>query len=75
MWVTDVELRYSPAHWQFALGADNVLDKYPTPEPAGPRPASLGGYYPVINYFLPFSVLSPSGFSGRYLYGRLSYRF
>lgn len=75
VWVTDVELRYSPAHWQLALGADNVLDKYPTHEPTGPRPASVGGYYAVNNYFLPFSGFSPSGFSGRYLYGRVSYRY
>jgi iron complex outermembrane receptor protein len=71
----DLELRYSPAAGQLALGAKNVFDKYPTSEPTGARPASLGGYYDVTNYFIPFSVLSPFGFSGRYLYGRLSYRF
>jgi iron complex outermembrane receptor protein len=74
-WVMDLELRYSRAGWQLALGAENMLDKYPTSEPTGARPASLGGYYDVTNYFIPFSVLSPFGFSGRYLYGRLGYRF
>ena len=74
-WVTDLELRYSPGAWRLALGAENVFDKYPTPEPTGARPANLGGYYDVTNYFIPFSVLSPFGFNGRYLYGRLGYRF
>jgi iron complex outermembrane recepter protein len=57
------------------MGAENVFDHYPTSEPTGARPASLGGYYDVNNYFVPYSVLSPFGFSGRYLYGRMSYRF
>jgi iron complex outermembrane receptor protein len=74
-WVADVELRYSPADWQFALGAQNLFDKYPTVQPTGARPPSLGGYYDVNNYVVPFSVLSPFGFSGRYLYGRMSFRF
>ena len=74
-WVTDVELRYTRAGWRFALGAQNILDQYPTAEPTGARPKSLGGYYDVNNYFVPFSVLSPFGFSGRYLYGRMSYKF
>ena len=74
-WVTDVELRYRRAAWQLALGAQNVFDTYPTTEPMGARPKSLGGYYDVNNYFIPFSVLSPFGFSGRFLYGRMSYKF
>ena len=74
-WVTDVELRFARAGWRLALGAQNVLDQYPTSEPTGARPGSPGGYYNVINYFIPFSVLSPFGFSGRFLYGRLSYQF
>jgi iron complex outermembrane receptor protein len=74
-WVTDVELRYTRAAWRFALGAQNVFDQYPTAEGTGPRPRSLGGYYDANNYFIPFSVLSPFGFSGRFLYGRMSYRF
>lgn len=74
-WVTDVELRYTRAGWGLALGAQNVFDKYPTTEPTGARPIKLGGYYDVINYFVPFSVLSPFGFNGRFLYARMSYKF
>lgn len=66
--VTDVELRYRRSAWQLALGAQNVFDKYPTLEPT----RTLAD---VTNYFIPFSVLSPFGFSGRYLYGRMSYKF
>jgi iron complex outermembrane receptor protein len=74
-WVTDVELRYTRASWRLALGAQNVFDQYPTVQPTGARPISLGGYYNVVNYFAPFSVLSPFGFNGRFLYARMSYKF
>jgi iron complex outermembrane receptor protein len=74
-WVTDVELRYTCAPWRLALGAQNLFDQYPTAEPTGARPKSLGGYYDVDNYFVPFSVLSPFGFNGRFLYARMSYKF
>lgn len=74
-WVTDLELRYSRASWHVALGAQNVFDTYPTSQPTGVRPKTGGEYYAVNNYFVPFSVLSPFGFRGRYLYGRMSYEF
>jgi iron complex outermembrane receptor protein len=74
-WVTDVELRYTRAAWRLALGAQNVFDQYPTVQPTGARPISLGGYYDLVNYFAPFSVLSPFGFEGRFLYARMSYQF
>lgn len=74
-WVTDLELRYQLGGLQLAAGSDNVLDKYPTAGPTGVRPASAGGNYTVNNYILPFSGFSPFGFSGRFIYGRASYRF
>jgi iron complex outermembrane receptor protein len=74
-WVTDLEMRYDLRHMQIALGADNVFDEYPTHFPVGPRPAELGGNYSVNNYILPFSGFSPFGFSGRFVYGRLTYRY
>ena len=47
------------------VGADDLLDKYPTPtQPAANTTGALG-----------FSRYSPFGFSGRYLYGRLGYRW
>jgi iron complex outermembrane receptor protein len=48
-----------------AIGADNVTDEYPDPNP------------PVVNSTgtTSFSNYSPFGRSGRFVYGRLSYRF
>jgi iron complex outermembrane receptor protein len=74
-WLTDLELRYNASSYQLALGADNVFDEYPTAAPVGVRPADLGGNYTVNNYILPFSGFSPFGFSGRFIYGRATYRF
>jgi iron complex outermembrane receptor protein len=74
-WLTDLELRYDMRHMQIALGADNVFDEYPTVAPVGQRPAALGGNYTVNNYILPFSGFSPFGFSGRFVYGRATFRF
>ena len=49
-----------------ALGAENLLDEYPDANPAGcaTRPARTS-----------FSNYSPFGRSGRFVYGRLSYKF
>ena len=74
-WVMDLELRYDAKHFQIAAGAENLLDEYPTHMPSGVRPAELGGNYTVNNYILPYSGFSPFGFSGRFVYGRASYRF
>lgn len=74
-WLTDLELRYNASSYQLAIGADNVFDEYPTAAPMGVRPAEFGGNYTVNNYILPFSGFSPFGFSGRFIYGRATYRF
>ncbi|HST36199.1 MAG TPA: TonB-dependent receptor [Allosphingosinicella sp.] len=75
-WITDVELRYRPIeHLEFAIGANNVFDVYPDRSPFGARPASIGGVYPINQYYLPYSGFSPFGFNGRFLYGRVSFDF
>ena len=74
-WITDVELRWKPGRFELALGANNVFDVYPDRSPFGPRPASIGGFYPVNQEFIPFSIFSPFGFNGRYLYGRVAVNF
>jgi iron complex outermembrane receptor protein len=75
-WITDVELRWKPG-WgaEFALGADNLFDVYPDRSPFGPRPTAIGGVYPVNQIYIPYSIFSPFGFNGRYLYGRVSVTF
>ena len=68
-WITDVEVRVKPIKGiELALGADNVFDVYPTRSPAG-------GAFGTNAYFLPYSSLSPFGFNGRYLYGRVAFDF
>jgi iron complex outermembrane receptor protein len=75
-WITDLELRYKPMNKvEVALGADNLFDVYPDRSPFGPRPASIGGVYPANQTYIPYSIFSPFGFNGRYLYGRVAVNF
>jgi iron complex outermembrane receptor protein len=76
-WITDIELRFKAFDTlQLAIGADNVFDIYPDRSPIGARPASEGGgFYPINQYYLPFSGFSPFGFNGRFLYARASVNF
>jgi len=75
-WISDVELRYKPASLvELAIGANNLFDVYPDRSPFGPRPASVGGLYPINQQFIPYSIFSPFGFNGRFLYGRVSVNF
>ncbi|MEL0250656.1 MAG: TonB-dependent receptor [Novosphingobium sp.] len=75
-WITDLELQAKPTErLTFAIGADNLFDVYPTRSPFGPRPASVGGSYPANQQYIPFSIFSPFGFNGRYLYARASVTF
>lgn len=63
--LVDLELRSTVGGLTLALGADDLLDKYPTEtRPAANTTGALG-----------FSRYSPFGFSGRFLYGRLGYRW
>ncbi len=75
-WITDLELRYKAFHRvELAIGADNVFDVYPDRSPFGPRPAAVGGVFPPNQIYIPFSIFSPFGFNGRYLYGRVAMNF
>ncbi|HWH16944.1 MAG TPA: hypothetical protein VNT77_01195, partial [Allosphingosinicella sp.] len=76
-WITDLELRYKAFdRLELAIGANNLLDVYPDRSPFGPRPASAGGgFYPANQEYIPFSIFSPFGFNGRFLYGRIGVEF
>jgi iron complex outermembrane receptor protein len=75
-WITDLELRYKAFdRLELAIGANNLFDVYPTRSPFGPRPAAVGGVYPINQEFIPFSIFSPFGFNGRFVYGRASVEF
>jgi iron complex outermembrane recepter protein len=50
---------------RLALGAENLLDEYPDPNTPNANPTGTTS----------FSNYSPFGRSGRFVYGRLSYRF
>ena len=65
-WVVDLEARFRPVDAiQIAVGANNLLDEYPDRLPYG----TVDGFnYGLNNSFLPYSSLSPFGFSGRFVY-------
>lgn len=72
-WITDLELRFKPTESiSIAFGANNLLDVYPDRLPFG---TVDGVNYGFNNSFLPYSSQSPFGFSGRFLYGRVSVDF
>jgi len=65
-WSTDIEVGYRISdQWKIVVGADNVFDEY--------ADLSNGN----INFFsnLPYDVLSPIGFNGRFVYARTKYTF
>ena len=72
-WVADLELRYKLFdEVQVAVGANNLFDQYPDRLPYG----TVNGYnYGLNNSYLPYSSQSPFGFSGRFLYGRVTFDF
>jgi iron complex outermembrane receptor protein len=76
-WITDLEVRLKGGNGvEFAVGANNLFDVYPDRSPFGPRPASAGGgFYPANQIYIPYSIFSPFGFNGRFVYGRASISF
>lgn len=72
-WVMDLEVRFNPVEAvQLAVGANNLLDEYPDRLPFG----TVNGFnFGLNNSFLPYSSQSPFGFSGRFVYGRVSVEF
>jgi hypothetical protein len=53
-----------------------VFDVYPDRSPFGAYPggpASLN--YPANQQYIPYSIFSPFGFNGRFLYGRVGVSF
>jgi len=64
--ILDLETRYQfTEHLGLAVGADNLLDTYPTA-----TPASLSS-----NGVIGFPYYSPFGFNGRYVYGRVNVKW
>jgi iron complex outermembrane receptor protein len=82
-WITDASLSYTVARiYTFTAGVDNLFDVYPdrnstpgipldgpggTPGLGASRDAGNGNYG-----IFPYSGVSPFGFNGRFVYGKLS---
>lgn len=72
-WAVDLEAPFKPPERiELAVGANNLLDEYPDRLPVG---VVDGFNYGLNNSFLPYSSQSPFGFSGRFVYGRVSVNF
>ena len=65
-WITDLSVGWqTPWKVKLSLGADNLLDKYPTQNSATTDNSGI----------FPYSGLTPFGFNGRFIYSRLNYTF
>lgn len=71
-WVTDANVSYTMLRkYTFTAGADNLLDVYPARNsvPGSATTNQRGnGFFGI----LPYNAVSPFGFNGRFVYGRLS---
>jgi iron complex outermembrane receptor protein len=64
-WITDANVSYTLLRkYTFTAGADNLFDVYPDRNSA---PASTG-----FNGISPYNAISPFGFNGRFVFGRLA---
>ena len=65
-WILDASVDFRVSEqFSVGIGADNLLDEYPTMTPDG---LSFNGIF-------PYSSRSPYGFAGRFLYMRASYNW
>ena len=62
-WLLDASATYKLDRWAFTLGADNLLDEYP----------DENSFANSTNGQFPYSNLSPFGFNGAFVYGRVAY--
>ncbi len=63
--ILDGEIRAQVAKFDLALGANDLLDEYPSMTPTNVNP----------NGPTSFSSFSPFGFNGRYVYGKIGYKW
>ncbi|HYG04897.1 MAG TPA: TonB-dependent receptor [Stenotrophomonas sp.] len=64
-WIVDASASYKVDGWTLTVGADNLLNEYPD---ENSFPNSTSGQF-------PYSNLSPFGFNGAYVYGKINYRW
>ena len=63
--ILDGEVRADVGGFNLALGANDLLDEYPSVTPTNVNP----------NGPVAFSSFSPFGFNGRYVYTRIGYKW
>ncbi|WP_395338553.1 TonB-dependent receptor plug domain-containing protein [Ningiella sp. W23] len=69
-WVTDIDATYElNESLALTIGANNVFDVYPDPTRENVEDVT------TFSRLFAYSGFSPFGFTGRFVYGRLTYRF
>jgi iron complex outermembrane receptor protein len=71
-WLLDIAASYNWNAWTFTIGADNVTNIYPTK--VNELVSNRFGYEDIYDG-LQYSALSPFGFNGRYVYGKINFKF
>jgi iron complex outermembrane receptor protein len=78
-WITDANVSYTYARiYNFTIGADNIFDVYPDRNSYPGTPFNAAGFPSAgvpgngnVGIF-PYSGVTPFGFNGRFVYGKLS---
>jgi iron complex outermembrane receptor protein len=75
-WIADLEASFRMRHLTLGAGVQNVFDTYPEtlrPENARAPVNPAGGF--LAPGAIRYGTATPFGINGRFLYGRISYRF
>ncbi|MFT3789922.1 MAG: TonB-dependent receptor [Rudaea sp.] len=67
-WLLDVSANYTWNAWTFTVGSDNLTNVYP-------QKNAVTNAHELGSFGVPYSALSPFGSNGRYVYGKINYRF
>jgi iron complex outermembrane receptor protein len=75
--ITDLELSYGVSkNIELSVGASNLLDKFPDRQIASTvKSVAAGTNGADNNGIFPYAFIAPYGTAGRYLYGKISFRF
>ncbi|MBY0509954.1 MAG: TonB-dependent receptor, partial [Rhodospirillaceae bacterium] len=74
--ITDFSISYDWKDATFTLGANNLLDVYPDKNIASTIASVAAGTNGSDNAgTFPYNYISPFGYNGRFLYGRVAYKF
>ena len=69
-WITDLDVRVAITdQLAVSVGANNIFDVYPD------ATRDLVDEVNTFSNIFPYSSFSPYGFTGRYVYGKVSYSF